>query len=673
MQPSHTSSTSRHQTKGKWIEVSAKTVIDWPLKLISTVLENGTGWSCWLPGASEESAGEEAPSGSLTPTKGTSHSQSSTSKVRSIQVRTEFFSARLELPLPTDELSFSNDQTSEALADERPRAREYILEASELVMGPITQFQLIVRLEPTNAFAMRRAARGMEHHDAASTIASILVRWRGNIPYFGILFRPLFASYFKSYAKAALESFVGSVSKLVSERQKHKHDLLSKGAASSSLSLSPRTQSLQNRPAIVTTHPWWAPAQPLSVQQTRALAALCFYAMVMGYMTSLAGIAQHQVIESFHADDAALGSMLFALNIGALPGIFLLPLGDRVGRRKILLPALAITAIASGMSALSPNLWTFTLLQALVRAPLFVALSLAWIYLVEEMPPRGRAYAISLFTMTGGLGGGIGLLSLPLVQHLSRGGWRILFAAGIATLAAIPSLVKDLPETHRFTKAWHGASPLFLLKKPHLRRILILLGAALAASVFGSPAARYQGRYIQNALGYTPGMYVLFTVVTTLPAAPGMLIGGRIADSLGRKTVGILAATVGALSQALQYWLSGAPLWISSAIGSFVGAMWIPAMGSFSTELFPTSLRANASSATSAVGMAGGAAGSLIAGSLIVSMGSYAKAITALLPAALVSGLLVLLLFPETKGKELDEISPEIGPPTPGITGSFVR
>ncbi len=638
---------------GRWASYTARILLPAEPRVVHELLEKPASWRSWLPGAFDEPHDDE----DRIAAAGHGDRHAPTDQKDRIKVVSEFFSATLEVQKMQVE-----DGASPATGETK-----FLIEGRDLAMGPIYRFQIALSLAPRVDENSLPDTSGEE--SSVRTLAELTLRWKGTVPYFGILFKPLFASYFKEFARHSLESL-------------HEFVAAAKEGAASTRTTNPSASPgeapgsklrRKRRGSTFRGHPWWAPATPLTVSQTRSLASLCFYGMVMGYMTSLAGISQHQIIESFHGDDAALGRMLFALGIGSLPGIFLLPLGDRLGRRKILIPALVITAIASGLSAFAPSLAIFTGLQALVRAPLFVALSLAWIYLVEEMPPRGRAYAISLFTMTGGLGGGIGLLSLPWVQRISPSGWRLLFGAGLLTLLALPALTRDIPESHRFASAWHGANPLYLLRKPHSGRMLILLGAALASAIYGSPAARFQGRYIQNALGYTPGLYVLFTVVTTLPAAPGMLLGGRIADTIGRKTVGILAATVGALSQALLYWLSGIPLWVSSAIGSFVGAMWIPAMGSFSTELFPTSLRANASSATSAAGMAGGAAGSWMAGYLIVQTGSYGGAISLLLPAALLSGFLVLLLFPETKGKELEDISPEIEPPVSGIGGGLFR
>lgn len=487
--------------------------------------------------------------------------------------------------------------------------------------GPVNHWQLAIDLAETGD---------------SRTEVRMTQRWSGTVPVFAFMFSPLIRGQMR---KTAARSIDGLGNVIAGKHNK-------------------RTEKA----------PWWSPAEPMARSEVVLLATMCAYAVVMGYMTSLTSAAQHQIIESFHSDDAGLGRMFFFIGIGAIPGLAILPFGDRIGRRKILLPVLAITSTCTFLSALAPSLAIFTVLQAIVRAPMFVALSLAWIYLIEEMPAGSRAYALSVFTMCGGLGGGIGLIMLPLVMHISSGGWRVLYGLAALMLLTVPVFARHLPESRRFEHAWHAAPMKTLLKKPHVKWTVLVGVLALFSAFYGSPAGRYQGRYIQNALGYTPGMYVIFTIVTTLPGAVGMIVGGRLADTIGRRKVGITAATVGATSQAALYWLTGAPLWIASAIGSLISAMWIPALGSYTTELFPTSLRSSASTVSSAIGMGSGAAGAFVAGQLIVTMGGYAPAILVLLPFALISAFLMFLFFPETARRELEDISPDIGPP-PGMAG----
>lgn len=486
--------------------------------------------------------------------------------------------------------------------------------------GPVNRWQLSIDLSEAGN---------------ARTEVRMTQEWSGTVPVFSFMFSPLIRGQMKKTAASSLD---GLRNVLAGKHNK-------------------RTEKA----------PWWSPAEPMARSEVVLLATMCAYAVVMGYMTSLTSAAQHQIAESFHSNDAGLGRMFFFIGIGAIPGLAILPFGDRIGRRRILIPLLAMTAASTLMSALAPNLVIFTILQAVANSPKFVALALAWIYLIEEMPAGSRAYAMSVFTMCSGLGAGVGLFMLVGVMHISPSGWRILYGLAALLILTVPLFARHLPETRRFEGAWHGAPMKTLLKKPHLRWTVLVGALALFSAFYGSPAARYQARYVQNALGYTPGMYVLFTVITTLPGGAGMIIGGRLADTIGRRKVGITAATVGAASQAALYWLTGAPLWIASAAGSLVGAMWVPALGSYTTELFPTSLRSSASTISHAAGMGSGAAGAFIAGQLIVTMGGYAPAILVLLPFALISAFLMFLFFPETARRELEDISPDITPP--GMAG----
>lgn len=512
----------------------------------------------------------------------------------------------------------------EAVVEEFESRKSFTLKMVEGRFGPVYHWELQVTVEEI---------------DAAMTRVTLRQRWAGTVPVFAFIFTPLIRGQMKKMARASL----AGLDNLIAGNHKER----------------------------VEKPPWWSPAEPISRSEVVLLATMCAYAVVMGYMTSLTSAAQHQIIESFHSDDAGLGTMFFFIGIGAIPGLVILPFGDRIGRRRILLPVLALTSTCTFLSTFAPNLTTFTALQAVVRAPMFVALALAWIYVIEEMPAGARAYSLSVFTMCGGLGGGTGLVLLPIVMRISPEGWRILYGLAALALLTVPIFARHLHETRRFERAWHGAPFATLVKKPHLKWTILVGVLALFSALYGSPAGRFQGRYIQNALGYTPGMYVLFTVVTTLPGGAGMIIGGRLADSIGRRKVGITAATVGATSQALLYWLSGAPLWIASSIGSLISAMWIPALGSYTTELFPTSLRSSASTVSHAVGMGSGAAGTFVAGLLIVSLGGYAPAILVLLPFALISAFLMYLFFPETARRELEEISPDIAPPA-GLTGGGI-
>jgi hypothetical protein len=80
--------------------------------------------------------------------------------------------------------------------------------------------------------------------------------------------------------------------------------------------------------------------------------------------------------------------------------------------------------------------------------------------------------------------------------------------------------------------------------------------------------------------------------------------------------------------------------------------------GALGSELFPTSYRSTASSVHAAVGTVAGSAGLWLESWLYPMAGSHAAAITWMLALVWIAPVVVLLLLPETAGRELEEISP---------------
>jgi MFS family permease len=94
-------------------------------------------------------------------------------------------------------------------------------------------------------------------------------------------------------------------------------------------------------------------------------------------------------------------------------------------------------------------------------------------------------------------------------------------------------------------------------------------------------------------------------------------------------------------------------------IGSVVGAAALPALGVYGPELFPTGLRGRAGGILALAGLAGSAAGLLIAGFLADDLGSLGPAIAALSIGPLAVALLVLVAYPETVDRSLEDLNPE--------------
>ena len=97
-------------------------------------------------------------------------------------------------------------------------------------------------------------------------------------------------------------------------------------------------------------------------------------------------------------------------------------------------------------------------------------------------------------------------------------------------------------------------------------------------------------------------------------------------------------------------------------MGSGLGALTVPALGVYGPELFPTSLRGRANGLIAVPARLGSVAGLLLAGFLATSLGSLGPAMAVLAAGPAVLAVLVLLAYPETAHRELEELNPEDAP-----------
>ena len=65
-------------------------------------------------------------------------------------------------------------------------------------------------------------------------------------------------------------------------------------------------------------------------------------------------------------------------------------------------------------------------------------------------------------------------------------------------------------------------------------------------------------------------MISLFIVITSTPASIGIVVGGRLADTPGRRVVGAVAASVGAALIALSFVVGGLGMWVAALLGGIV-------------------------------------------------------------------------------------------------------
>jgi MFS family permease len=100
-------------------------------------------------------------------------------------------------------------------------------------------------------------------------------------------------------------------------------------------------------------------------------------------------------------------------------------------------------------------------------------------------------------------------------------------------------------------------------------------------------------------------------------------------------------------------------MWGLSVAGAIAGAMVVPALGVYGPELFPTSLRGRANGIIAILGVAGSVIGLRIAGDLSDRWDGLGPALALLSIGPLLMALLVLVAYPETAHRELEDLNPE--------------
>jgi MFS family permease len=184
--------------------------------------------------------------------------------------------------------------------------------------------------------------------------------------------------------------------------------------------------------------------------------------------------------------------------------------------------------------------------------------------------------------------------------------------------------------------------------------------SAFLLAIFAAPASSLQNDFLKDERAFSASRITLFTLVTSTPAGLGVLFGGYLAEARGRRPVGAVGIVLGVGFTTCAFFMSGFALWVLTLLGVLLAAMTVPALAVYLPELFGTHDRGRANGVIVTFGVAGSAFGLLVAGTLSDRLGGElgpALALLALGP-MVVAGL-VLFRYPETAGRELEDINPE--------------
>jgi len=451
------------------------------------------------------------------------------------------------------------------------------------------------------------------------------------------------------------------------------------------------------RPPHEGTTPWWAPPVLVDARAATVLSLLCLVGLVAGYLGTLISQTLTYAADQFGAGTGPQGTLLASVRVGVLLSLVVVSFADRWGRRSVLIASLIGSCLFTAVGALAPGMVFLGVAQTLARALSTVVALLVAIMAVEEMPAGARAFAVSVLTMTAGLGAGLCVANLVYVDA-APGAWRVAFLLPLLVVWPCWRIGRRLPETHRFAARKlllstegvvgdlpdlrdatfeplgddttteptepTGAPATEPAPRPaprhfEWRRFVLLACSGFLWSLFLAPAAQFLNEFLRTERGFSGALIAVFVLATNTPAGIGIVVGGRLADRRGRRLVGAVGIIGGVGFTVVSYLSWGWPLWAASLTASVIGALAVPALAVYGPELFPTGQRGAANGGLQVVSVAGSSVGLLLAGWMADRLGGLgqAMAVLAIGPAVLV--VLVLALFPETAGRELEDLNPE--------------
>jgi MFS family permease len=377
-----------------------------------------------------------------------------------------------------------------------------------------------------------------------------------------------------------------------------------------------------------------------------------------GFDLLILGFMLRAISAELHLTPPQAGSLVTWTLIGAVAGGILFGvLSDYYGRVRVLTWTILLFAVFTGLCAFAQSYWDLLVYRTIAGVGLGGEFGIGMALVAETWPAPYRARGCTYVALGWQAGVLVAALLTPVLLPLI--GWRGMFLAGL-----VPGLIA-------FAVRWFVHEPKIFLERARARQpkmplgllvkdaatTYISLGMLILCSVqnFG-----YYGlmiwlpSYLSTHLGYTLPQSALWTAVTVLGMAFGILVFGHFADRVGRRPA-LFTFQAGAFIMVLVYSQLTTPttLLIGGAImGMFVNGM-LGGYGALLSELYPTEARATAENVIFNLGRGVGGFGPLVVGALAVTY-SFTVAIALLATIYLLDILATAFLIPERKGVPLE-------------------
>jgi AAHS family benzoate transporter-like MFS transporter len=327
------------------------------------------------------------------------------------------------------------------------------------------------------------------------------------------------------------------------------------------------------------------------------------------------------------ATTGLIGMTIGAMTIGTVT--------DYLGRRKVMIFAVAVFSVFTLAVAFSTSVFTFGLYRFLAGLGLGGCLPTA-ITLVTEFARKGKASSAATTVMTGYHVGAVLTAILGLVVLGNGHGWQWMFViGGIPGLILAPLMWRFLPESEVFLeqkaysrtaegRAAPAQNPVAGLFKDGLARPTL---AFWATSFLGLILVYGLNTWLPQLMvtaGYELKLGLGLLLILNIGAIIGLIIAGQVANRIGVRAAALAWFAVSAvLLVVLSIRMPSLPLYaVVLATGTFVFSAQV-LIYAFVGQVYPATRRATGLGWTAGVGRIGAIVGPIIIGALLTGDRGY--------------------------------------------------
>jgi MFS transporter, AAHS family, 4-hydroxybenzoate transporter len=286
-----------------------------------------------------------------------------------------------------------------------------------------------------------------------------------------------------------------------------------------------------------------------------------------GYDIAAVGYAVPSLVDAWRVPPSGFTQALTAGNAGPLLGSLCAGLlGDRMGRKPVLLSCVAAFSTFSLLSALAGSPLELAVLRLLTGLGLGGGIPLAIALVSDFSPPMAQGRLVIL--MSAGIPIGFTLGGLLASQLVVAFGWAGIFVVGGALpLAMLPPLAVRLPESVALSSAPRPRRLVTALFRDGYAPTTVLLWAMNLFNLLSNFLILLWTPAILHGVGATPFQAIFATSVYGLGIILGALLTALLADRFGLERVLTYSAAFGALCM-LSIGLLNPPFWgLSAMIG----------------------------------------------------------------------------------------------------------